>query len=82
VNGTERQRGNATQMVFGIPQIVAYITRVMTLEPGDVIATGSPEGVGPLNEGDVVDVEISGVDMISNPVRRDTSALPNGGGFA
>jgi 2-keto-4-pentenoate hydratase/2-oxohepta-3-ene-1,7-dioic acid hydratase in catechol pathway len=82
VNGVERQRGNATQMVFGIPQIVAYITRVMTLEPGDVIATGSPEGVGTLNEGDVVDVEIPGVDMISNPVRRDTRALPNGGGFA
>ena len=78
VNGVERQRGNATQMVFGIPFIVAYITRIMTLEPGDVIATGSPEGVGPLSDGDVVDVEIVGVDLISNPVQRDTRALPDG----
>lgn len=69
VNGQERQRGNARQMVFAIPQLIAYISRVMTLEPGDLIATGTPEGVGPLRAGDVVEVELEGVSMVVNPVR-------------
>jgi len=69
VNGQERQRGSAHQMVFGIPKLLAYISRVMTLEPGDLIATGTPEGVGPLRDGDVVEVELSGVSMVINPVR-------------
>lgn len=68
VNGAERQRGRATQMVFGIPSLIAYISRVMTLEPGDLIATGSPEGVGPLHTGDVVEVELVGLGRVSNPV--------------
>jgi 2-keto-4-pentenoate hydratase/2-oxohepta-3-ene-1,7-dioic acid hydratase in catechol pathway len=79
VNGVEKQHGRATDMVFGIPQLVAYITRVMTLEPGDIIATGSPEGVGPLNDGDVCEIELIGVGTLSNPVRLDTAALSNGG---
>lgn len=79
VNGAERQRGHATDMVFGIPALVAYITRIMTLLPGDVIATGSPEGVGPLLDGDVCEIELIGVDTVSNPVRRDTRALQAGG---
>ena len=69
VNREERQRGRADQMVFGIPQLLAYISRVMTLEPGDVIATGTPEGVGPLRPGDIVEVELVGVSMVINPVR-------------
>jgi 2-keto-4-pentenoate hydratase/2-oxohepta-3-ene-1,7-dioic acid hydratase in catechol pathway len=68
VNGAERQRGRATDMVFGVPFLIAYISRVMTLEPGDIIATGTPEGVGPLTNGDNVEVEISGLARISNPV--------------
>jgi 2-keto-4-pentenoate hydratase/2-oxohepta-3-ene-1,7-dioic acid hydratase in catechol pathway len=56
-------------MVFGIPQLIAYISRVMTLEPGDLVATGTPEGVGPLWAGDVVEVELAGVSMVVNPVR-------------
>jgi 2-keto-4-pentenoate hydratase/2-oxohepta-3-ene-1,7-dioic acid hydratase in catechol pathway len=68
VNGADRQHGRATDMVFGIPSIIAYISRVMTLEPGDVIATGTPEGVGPLTNGDTVEVEIIGHARISNPV--------------
>lgn len=68
VNGTVRQHGRATDMIFGIPEIIAYVTRVMTLEPGDIIATGTPEGVGPLRTGDVVEIEIPGVSSISNPV--------------
>ena len=74
VNGVERQRGNASQMVFDIPTLIAYITRVMTLEPGDVIATGSPEGVGPLRDGDTVEVELVGQETVTNPVRIDTRA--------
>jgi 2-keto-4-pentenoate hydratase/2-oxohepta-3-ene-1,7-dioic acid hydratase in catechol pathway len=69
VNGVERQRGRASAMVFGIPALVAYIASVMTLEPGDLIATGTPAGVGPLRDGDVVEVEIPGVGVLRNPVR-------------
>ena len=68
VNGVERQRGNASQMAFGIPAIIAYITRIMTLQPGDIIATGSPEGVGPLVDGDTVDVTVEGIGTVTNPV--------------
>ena len=68
VNGQQRQHGRATQMAFGIPMLIAFITRVMTLEPGDVIATGTPEGIGPLTNGDTVEVELVGHTSISNPV--------------
>jgi 2-keto-4-pentenoate hydratase/2-oxohepta-3-ene-1,7-dioic acid hydratase in catechol pathway len=68
VNGVVRQHGSATQMVFGVPTLIAYASRVMTLEPGDLIATGTPEGVGPLTPGDVVEVELPGVSSLSNPV--------------
>ena len=68
VNGEERQRGKSLQMVFSIPMILAYISRVMTLEPGDLVATGTPAGVGPLSAGDVVEVEIVGISKVSNPV--------------
>ena len=69
VNGAERQRGESTEMVFSIPTLLAYISRIMTLEPGDLIATGTPSGVGPLAPGDVVEVEIPGVSRVSNPVQ-------------
>ena len=68
VNGREKQRGTVDQMVFSIPFLISYISRIMTLEPGDLLATGTPEGVGPLVEGDVVEVEISGVGTLTNPV--------------
>jgi 2-keto-4-pentenoate hydratase/2-oxohepta-3-ene-1,7-dioic acid hydratase in catechol pathway len=68
VNGQERQRGHIRQMAFDVPTLVAYISSVMTLEPGDVIATGTPAGVGPLQPGDVVEVEIPGVGVLRNPV--------------
>lgn len=60
VNGEERQRGTASEMAFDIPTLLAYISNVMTLEPGDVVATGTPAGVGPLAPGDVVEVEVVG----------------------
>ncbi|HEU4628366.1 MAG TPA: fumarylacetoacetate hydrolase family protein [Gemmatimonadaceae bacterium] len=72
VNGEDRQVGNSADMVFPIPFLLAYISRIMTLEPGDVVATGTPAGVGPLHEGDRVEVEIMGVSRVSNPVRRAT----------
>ena len=58
VNGQVRQRGNGTDMVFDIPALPSYISGVMTLEPGDLVLTGTPEGVGTLAPGDVVEVEI------------------------
>ncbi|MGH7604198.1 MAG: fumarylacetoacetate hydrolase family protein [Gemmatimonadaceae bacterium] len=69
VNGVERQRGNSSEMVFSIPSLLAYISRIMTLEPGDLVATGTPAGVGPLTPGDVVEIEIPGVSRVSNPVQ-------------
>jgi 2-keto-4-pentenoate hydratase/2-oxohepta-3-ene-1,7-dioic acid hydratase in catechol pathway len=69
VNGVERQRGKSSEMVFSIPSLLAYISRVMTLEPGDLVATGTPSGVGPLVSGDVVEVEIEGVSRVTNPVQ-------------
>lgn len=68
VNGEVRQRGHVREMAFGISQLIEYISAAMTLEPGDVIATGTPAGVGPLTEGDVVEVEVPGVGTIRNPV--------------
>jgi 2-keto-4-pentenoate hydratase/2-oxohepta-3-ene-1,7-dioic acid hydratase in catechol pathway len=68
VNGEERQRGQASSMIFDIPAVLAYISGVMTLEPGDLILTGSPAGVGKLQPGDVVEVEILGLSRVANPV--------------
>jgi 2-keto-4-pentenoate hydratase/2-oxohepta-3-ene-1,7-dioic acid hydratase in catechol pathway len=68
VNGAVRQHGRASDMLFGIPALVTYISRVMTLEAGDIIATGTPAGVGALLPGDYVEVEIPGFDSVQNPV--------------
>jgi 2-keto-4-pentenoate hydratase/2-oxohepta-3-ene-1,7-dioic acid hydratase in catechol pathway len=68
VNGVVRQRAMGAEMVFSVPMLLAYISQVMTLEPGDIVATGTPAGVGPLLPGDIVDVEIVGYSTVSNPV--------------
>jgi 2-keto-4-pentenoate hydratase/2-oxohepta-3-ene-1,7-dioic acid hydratase in catechol pathway len=68
VNGTERQRGKSSDMAFSIPFLLSYISHIMTLEPGDLIATGTPAGVGKLTPGDIVEVEIVGLSMVTNPV--------------
>ncbi|HEX3158427.1 MAG TPA: fumarylacetoacetate hydrolase family protein [Gemmatimonadaceae bacterium] len=68
VNGEERQRGSSADMVFSIPALLAYISRIMTLEPGDIVATGTPAGVGRLEPGDIVEVEVEGLSRVSNPV--------------
>lgn len=72
VNGVEKQRGSTAQMVFPIPQLLSYISGIMTLEPGDLVLTGTPAGVGPLRPGDLVEVEIPGVGILSNPVVADS----------
>jgi len=68
VNGVERQRGYGSDMVFAIPELLAYISSVMTLEPGDLVATGTPAGVGTLSPGDEVEVEVVGLSRVRNPV--------------
>ena len=69
VNGEVRQSGRVSDLVHGIPELVEYAASVWTLLPGDVILTGTPAGVGPLVAGDRVDVSISGIGSLSNPVR-------------
>lgn len=64
-----RQDGNTRDMVFSVQALVSFISRIMTLEPGDIIATGTPSGVGPLRPGERVEVEIEGIGTLANPVR-------------
>jgi 2-keto-4-pentenoate hydratase/2-oxohepta-3-ene-1,7-dioic acid hydratase in catechol pathway len=77
VNGTIVQDSNTSEMIFPIAEVISYLSRVMTLEPGDVIATGTPAGVGMakqpplyLLDGDVVEVEVEGVGLLTNPVQQ------------
>ena len=69
VNGQVRQSGNTRDMVFGVPALLAYVTAVMTLEPGDMLMTGTPSGVAPLLAGDTVSVVVSGIGALNNSVR-------------
>jgi len=68
VNGETRQAGSREDMVFSVPELIAEITDYMTLEPGDVIATGTPAGVGPLEDGDSVEIEIEGIGTLEHGV--------------
>lgn len=68
VNGEVRQHGSVSEMAYDIPTILAYISSIMTLEPGDLVSTGTPDGIAPLEAGDEVVVEVAGVGSISNPV--------------
>ena len=71
INGQRRQSSNTAQLIFPIDLLVEYITFVMTLEPGDIISTGTPAGVGPLYAGDVVTVRVEGVGDLTNPVENE-----------
>ncbi|MBI1855205.1 MAG: fumarylacetoacetate hydrolase family protein [Chloroflexi bacterium] len=71
VNGQPRQMASTRDMVFSVPTLVAYISSVMTLEPGDIIFTGTPAGVGELKSGDEVVVEIEGLGVLKNPVKAE-----------
>ncbi|MGE5246025.1 MAG: fumarylacetoacetate hydrolase family protein [Betaproteobacteria bacterium] len=68
VNGERRQASSTRHLIFPIDQLVEFVTFVMTLEPGDIISTGTPEGIGPLADGDTVTVKVEGVGELSNPV--------------
>jgi 5-oxopent-3-ene-1,2,5-tricarboxylate decarboxylase / 2-hydroxyhepta-2,4-diene-1,7-dioate isomerase len=69
VNGKLRQKANTRALVFDIPNVIEYITRTITLEPGDVISTGTPEGIGPIRHGDTVVCRIQNIGELRNPVR-------------
>ena len=71
VNGKVTQHSNTRHMIFKIPEIIAFVSKNFTLEPGDIIITGTPSGVGPLRHGDVVEVEIEGIGILKNPVKAE-----------
>jgi 2-keto-4-pentenoate hydratase/2-oxohepta-3-ene-1,7-dioic acid hydratase in catechol pathway len=68
VNGAKKQSARVSDMVFGVETIFRWIAEAMTLEPGDVIATGTPAGVGPLSAGDVVEVRVGAIGTLRNSV--------------
>ncbi|MFC7210123.1 fumarylacetoacetate hydrolase family protein [Natronoarchaeum sp. GCM10025321] len=70
VNGEVRQDSTRDHLIFSVPQLIEEITAYMTLEPGDVISTGTPEGVGPLEDGDLVEIEIEGIGTLEHGVRQ------------
>ncbi len=72
VNGKKRQQSKTSSMIFKIPKIVAHLSRFMTLHPGDIIATGTPEGVSPIKEGDGIEVTITGLGSLRNRVIKET----------
>ena len=65
VNGSVRQDGRTSQMIFDVPALIAYVSNIMTLEPGDLISTGTPEGVGPLEPGDLCEINIGSADGLA-----------------
>jgi 2-keto-4-pentenoate hydratase/2-oxohepta-3-ene-1,7-dioic acid hydratase in catechol pathway len=72
LNGKLKQSGNTANLIFTVPFLVRFVSRIMTLEPGDIISTGTPAGVGPMLPGDRVDVQIDGIGTLSNQVMRIT----------
>ncbi len=68
VNGEVRQQSNTSRFIFSVPEVLAYITRYITLEPGDIVSTGTPEGIGPIIPGDVVEVSVPEIGTLRNPV--------------
>lgn len=68
VNGKRRQSARTSDLIFSVPEVVSFISKVMTLVPGDVVLTGTPGGIGPLHKGDTVEVRIGGIGSLVNPV--------------
>jgi 2-keto-4-pentenoate hydratase/2-oxohepta-3-ene-1,7-dioic acid hydratase in catechol pathway len=68
LNGKRRQSASTAQLIFKVPELVSFISQVMTLLPGDVIATGTPAGVGPMKSGDRIEVVIDGIGRLANSV--------------
>ena len=71
LNGKTVQDSNTRHMIFAIPRIISFISQNFTLEAGDIISTGTPSGVGPIRDGDVVEVEIENIGILKNPVRAE-----------
>jgi len=78
VNGEVRQEGDTSDMIFSVAELVSFISRVMTLYPGDVVLTGTPPGIGPLAAGDEVRIEIAGVGVLINPVVAEEETAAGG----
>jgi len=79
VNGAVRQNGTTADLLFSVPEIIAYLSRYMTLLPGDMIMTGTPAGVGPIQVGDIIEVEIEGIGILRNDVvAEDRGNVPRG----
>ena len=74
VNGRVRQHGNTRELIFPLDAVIRHISQVMTLLPGDLISTGTPEGVGPLSAGDIVEVRVEGIGVLRNPVGDDNAS--------
>ncbi len=72
VNGEVRQEARTRDLIFSVPRLIRFIAGIMTLMPGDLIATGTPAGVGPLAPGDEVEIEVQGIGILRNPVRAET----------
>ena len=72
VNSQERQHANTSDLLFTVDKLIAYISEAVTLLPGDVILTGTPSGVGPVTPGDLIEIEISGIGVLTNPVVAET----------
>jgi 2-keto-4-pentenoate hydratase/2-oxohepta-3-ene-1,7-dioic acid hydratase in catechol pathway len=68
VNGVVKQDSSTSDLIFDVPSVIAFVTTYMVLEPGDVISTGTPSGVGNVNPGDVIEIEIEGIGVLKNPV--------------
>jgi len=69
LDGAVRQDGNTAAMIFPVPELIAFVSGIMTLEPGDLVLTGTPEGVGPMQPGQVVEVEVEGVGTLRNRIK-------------
>ena len=69
VNGEVKQKSNTKHLIFNVPKLISFISHIMTLNPGDVILTGTPSGVGPLKSGDIVTIEIEGIGKLTNRVK-------------
>jgi len=74
LNGEVRQSASTNLLIFNVPFLISFLSRVMTLEPGDLIMTGTPHGVGPMKDGDVIEVEVGGVGVLKNPVKNRVRA--------
>ncbi len=73
VNGRVRQDSNTSDLLFDVPTLVSYLSQAITLEPGDVIITGTPAGIGPVVPGDIMEIEIEGIGILRNPVVAETA---------